>query len=309
MVKTALDPGHGVNVSGKQTPDGIKEWTLNDKVRDKVVAILSEYEVEFVHTDNNEGVVNESLSTRVSTYINAGVDSVVSIHHNANTGSWNSATGVEVYVDKNCTDADMKLANLIYTRLVAYTGLKGRGVKKKNFQVINQNAIPAVLVEGGFMDGTKDYRVITSDEGQTAYAKAVAEALIEFHGLKKKAVTPAAKPKKTILKVDGIWGVATTKRAQEVFGTTIDGKVSNQYSKYAKDNPGLSSATFEWEKNPNGSSQLIKAIQEKVGTEKDGHIGPSTILHMQRWLGTKVDGYVSRPSNMVKAFQNWLNEQ
>ena len=37
-VKIALDAGHGLNTPGKQTPDGIKEWTLNDKVRDKVVA-------------------------------------------------------------------------------------------------------------------------------------------------------------------------------------------------------------------------------------------------------------------------------
>ena len=192
MVKIALDAGHGLNTPGKRTPDGIHEWSINDKVRDKVTEMLRDYDVSFIHTDNNEGKTDESLSKRVATYKAAGVASMVSIHHNANTGKWNSATGVEVYVDKKCTEADLKLANLIYTRLVAYTGLKGRGVKKANFQVINQNTIPAVLCEGGFMDGTKDYKVITSDAGQTAYAKAIAEALIEFHGLKKKTV--ATKP-------------------------------------------------------------------------------------------------------------------
>lgn len=309
MVKIALDAGHGLNTAGKRTPDGIREWSLNDKVRDKVVEMLRDYDVEFHYPDNNEGNTDESLSKRVAAYKAAGVASMVSIHHNANTGDWNSATGVEVYVDRNCTDADMKLANLIYARLVAYTGLKGRGVKKANFQVINQNTIPAVLCEGGFMDGTKDYKYIISDAGQTAYAKAIAESLIEFHGLKKKTVKPVTAPSKTVLEVDGVWGVATTKRAQHVFGTTVDGKISNQNAKYANNNPGLSSSTFEWEQNPKGSSQLIKAIQKKIGAVQDGRIGPSTIMHMQRWLGTKVDGYVSRPSNMVKAFQKWLNEQ
>ena len=42
-VKIGLDAGHGLTTSGKQTPDGIKEWTLNDKVRDKVVKILSPF--------------------------------------------------------------------------------------------------------------------------------------------------------------------------------------------------------------------------------------------------------------------------
>ena len=39
-VKIAFDAGHGLYTAGKQTPDGIKEWTLNDKVRDKIVAML-----------------------------------------------------------------------------------------------------------------------------------------------------------------------------------------------------------------------------------------------------------------------------
>ena len=41
----------------------------------------------------------------------------------------------------------------------------------------------------------------------------------------------------------------------------------------------------------------------------DGEIGDKTIKALQRWLGTKEDGYVSNPSNMVKALQRWANEQ
>lgn len=188
----ALDAGHGLKTAGKQTPDGIKEWTLNDKVRDKVVDMLKDYDVKFVFPDNNEGNTDEGLTARRSMYINQKVDVAVSIHHNAYTGTWNNATGVEVFVDKNNTAADMKLAECIYPKLVANTGLRGRGIKKANWTVINQNTIPAVLVEGGFMDGKTDYPVITSDAGQTAYAKAVAEGLVEFLGLEKKVVKPAA---------------------------------------------------------------------------------------------------------------------
>lgn len=184
--KIALDAGHGLKTAGKQTPDGIKEWTLNDRVRDKIVHMLSDYDVEFVFPDNNEGNTDESLTSRRTMYINQKVDAAVSIHHNANTGTWNTATGVEVYTDKNATEKDKTLANAIYNRLVVNTGLKGRGIKKANWTVINQNEIPAVLVEGGFMDSKKDHKIITSDDGQTAYAKAVAEGLIEFLGLKKK---------------------------------------------------------------------------------------------------------------------------
>lgn len=187
----ALDAGHGLKTAGKQTPDGIKEWTLNDKVRDKVVDMLKDYDVEFVFPDNNEGNVDEGLISRRTMYVNQKVDAAVSIHHNAYTGDWNNATGVETYVDNRATTADMKLAKCIQTRLVANTGMKDRGIKKADWTVIFQNAIPAVLVEGGFMDGKNDYPYITSDEGQTAYAKAVAEGLIEFLGLTKKEIKPA----------------------------------------------------------------------------------------------------------------------
>ena len=124
-------------------------------------------------------------------YVNKKVDAAVSIHHNAYKGTWGTATGVEVYTDKNPTAADTKLAKAIYSRLPKYTGLKGRGIKKANWTVINQNNVPAVLTEGGFMDTKSDHAVITSAAGQTAYAKAVAEGLIEFLGLKKKTSSPA----------------------------------------------------------------------------------------------------------------------
>lgn len=211
MVKIALDAGHGLYTSGKQTPDGIKEWTLNDKVRDRVVAKLKDYDVSIINVDNDEGKTDESLTARVNKYINAGVSAFVSIHHNAYTGNWNGATGVEVYVDQAATDKDLELANLIYTRLTKNTKLRGRGVKRANFTVINQNKVPAVLCEGGFMDGSNDYKLITSAAGQDAYAEAVADGLIEFLKLKRKAsqpVKPATKSIKILASevIAGKWG-------------------------------------------------------------------------------------------------------
>lgn len=189
MKKIGLDAGHGLKTAGKQTPDGIKEWTLNDKVRDKVASLLADYECEIIHTDNNEGNVDEALKDRHNMYVKANVDVFVSIHHNAFQSKWGNHTGVEVYTDVNPTAKDKQLAECISSRLAKNTGLKDRGIKQCNFVVINQDRIPAVLVEGGFMDSNIDYKVITSDAGQTAYAKAVADGLIEFLNLKKKAVT------------------------------------------------------------------------------------------------------------------------
>ena len=183
----SLDVGHSLKTAGKQTPDGIKEWEICDKIRDKVVKILKDYDVKFIFPDNDEGNVDEKLTTRRQAYISADADACVSLHLNAYKGKWGNHTGTEVFVDKNYTKQDMELAEAIYKRLVEYFGLKGRGIKKENWTVINQNKIPAVLVEGGFMDSLIDNPIIMSEKGQDAYARAVAEGLIEFLELKKKS--------------------------------------------------------------------------------------------------------------------------
>ena len=120
----------------------------------------------------------------------------------------------------------------------------------------------------------------------------------------------ASKPSKSTLTADGYWGAATIKRLQQIFGTTQDGVISNQYSSEKTRNPGLAAATgWEWKTKPAGSSSLIKAIQKKVGATQDGHIGKNTIKAMQKWLGTTQDGVISKPSSMVKALQRWCNKQ
>lgn len=116
----------------------------------------------------------------------------------------------------------------------------------------------------------------------------------------------------TKLTVDGRWGSATTKRLQTIFGTTVDGIVSNQDARFKSVNPGLVGG-WDWQTKPNGKgSALIKAMQKWAGmttANQDGEIGPVTIKALQTKLGTTVDGKVSNPSLMVKALQKWANEQ
>ena len=54
---------------------------------------------------------------------------------------------------------------------------------------------------------------------------------------------------------------------------------------------------------------LIGKIQKLVGAKEDKFLGPDTIKKMQIFFGTPVDGKVSKPSTMIKAFQKWLNNQ
>lgn len=110
------------------------------------------------------------------------------------------------------------------------------------------------------------------------------------------------------LKVDGWWGPKTTTRLQKIFGTTVDGIVSNQFTCYKDKNPGLDGG-WEWKDKPSGYSPLIKAIQKWCGATEDGHIGPNTITAIQKKLGCGQDGCFSGPSPCIRKFQEWCNNQ
>lgn len=119
----------------------------------------------------------------------------------------------------------------------------------------------------------------------------------------------SAKPITAKIEVDGIWGQETTKKAQQVFHTPVDGIISNQLAAYKPRFPGILESTIEWEYHKKGGSALIKAMQVRVGVEDDGYLGQDTARAWQRFLDTPVDGIFDKPSTFIKAFQNWLNAQ
>ena len=112
---------------------------------------------------------------------------------------------------------------------------------------------------------------------------------------------------KIILKADGLWGASTTKRLQQYFGLSQDGKISNQLNAYKHLSPGILSA--EWSNTPNGGSMLVRKIQEWVGKSIDGYIGAGFNIGLQSKFGKTQDGVLSKPSQTITAMQEWLNQQ
>lgn len=183
-----LDAGHGLNTAGKRTLNGsqgvVREWTINNNVCNHIASILKDYNVTIYRTDDTTGKTDVSLSDRVKKTNTWKPNLFISIHHNANASVWGSHGGTEVYWHTKGTAEDKKVASMLAPELASKTGLRNRGVKQASFAVLGCSPT-AILVEGGFMDSTTDYDVITSNKGQQAYAEAVAEVVIKYLGLKK----------------------------------------------------------------------------------------------------------------------------
>lgn len=110
---------------------------------------------------------------------------------------------------------------------------------------------------------------------------------------------------KTTLTVDGIFGAQSISRAQEVFNTPVDGRISGQIKDNYKFFTGIPSKQIDFGA---GSSSLIKAIQKKVGVKQTGRLTRLDVVAIQKWLGVEdANGYWKDVTS--KSFQRWLNKQ
>ena len=113
---------------------------------------------------------------------------------------------------------------------------------------------------------------------------------------------------------DGLWGSGTTRRLQEVVGAPyVDGIISRQNAGFRANIPGC---TTGWEFTPGGrvpGSQTISHVQERLGVNADGLIGPNTVNALIRRYksesgATVEDARLDAPSRTIKAMQERLSD-
>jgi N-acetylmuramoyl-L-alanine amidase len=194
-MKICLDAGHSLVTAGKRTPNGIKEWTLNNAVCNFIAEYLKPYGVEVIRTDDTTGNTDITLANRVKKCNEVAPSVFISIHHNAFRGVFENHTGVLVLVHSKGTKEDWTLANTLAPLMAQKTGIKlsKPPVRPMILGVLNCKAT-AVLCEGGFMDSLIDNPIICSEKGQRAYAEAVTEGIVKYLRLTKIPVYVPTKP-------------------------------------------------------------------------------------------------------------------
>lgn len=191
MVKIAWSAGHGMDTAGKRTPNGEREWSFNNKVVTAGMIYLARYEgVLQLRVDDSSGTTDIPLTTRTEKANAWKADIYVSCHHNAFTGTWGDHGGVETYVMKpeENNPLSLKLANLIHPKVVNAIGLRDRGVKSANFHELRETNMPAILIEGGFMDSRTDIKKMRDDKYLKAHGEAIARGIVEYFNLNLKVV-------------------------------------------------------------------------------------------------------------------------
>jgi len=188
MIKTILlDAGHGGMINGKYQTQGKRspEWEdgsilyegeFNRAIKSRVMEMLQNASVSYV--DINPQQTDLSLEDRVDYANTYKSDSLyISIHANAGGG-----TGCEVFTAESCSSTSTALANEIASQYSTFfPNERWRGVKKRDFYVIKNTAMPAVLIECFFMDTERECKeYLMTKEGRDQIAKWVFSSIKTF---------------------------------------------------------------------------------------------------------------------------------
>lgn len=215
----AIGAGHGLYTAGKRClksidPNETREWSLNDRIADKVEQKLANYECKVVRVDDTTGAKDVALANRVKTVNDAKPNMYISIHHNAGINGGNGGGTIVYYYSSDPTRP--RQAQKLYDAIVKETGLVGNRcdkIKKNNYYVLKKTTCPALLIENGFMDSTVDVPVILTEEHAEKTANGIVNFLAAEFGLKEKVVV-SKKPVEEIAQevIAGKWGNGSERR-------------------------------------------------------------------------------------------------
>lgn len=216
--KVVIDPGHGGKDCGAIGPGGVMEKDVTLSVGLKLAERLSAEGFEVVLTRTSDAFV--SLEERTEMANAEKADIFISVHANSVTrrnvrgietfflsfdASDEEARRVAAFensfatsetpelganddiknilLDLTMTEAHHEsstLAEAIHTRLLRKTRTENRGVKQAPFVVLNGAAMPAVLVEIGFISNPAEERLLSGKKHQGELAGSIAEGVLEF---------------------------------------------------------------------------------------------------------------------------------
>lgn len=220
-----IDPGHGGEDTGAIGPSGVKEKDINLEIAKKleklisrktgIKAILTRSDDTFIPLGQRTAFANKNKADLfISIHTNAayrkgasGVETYflsfdasdddakkAADFENAaiSAGDKKDGKGVDdlktILMDMAQTEflnESGQLAEMIQENLCRILKVENRGIKQAPFIVLAGAAMPAVLVEVGFISNTRDEKRLTLPQTQDAIAGGIYKSIARFDGMLK----------------------------------------------------------------------------------------------------------------------------
>ena len=192
-----LDPGHGGKDPGAQYL-GLKEKDLNLQVSQQLKTRLESLGYKVIMSRSSDVYVDFITErSRMSNETNA--DMFISIHFNATGHGLDSGEdGIQTYtylptgnipsvINKKWHDNptrlkySYKLGSYIHQSVLATTHAKDAGLLAKSFAVLRETNKPAVLLELGYMDDSKESKKIRTKEYQQKLVDGIVQGIQQYY--------------------------------------------------------------------------------------------------------------------------------
>ena len=201
-VKIDLHAGHFL---GGGANGYLNETSENRAVLAECINLLSGYNCEVFDSTNNLKPQSKNLDILCKSINEHNADIAISIHLNSYNGL---ASGVECH---NWDSRTKKLSDKITANISKELGIKNRGYKESNYQVLRETDPLAILIECCYTDSKIDYQKWNAKK----CAKAIVNALVSYYNLKPiKSNTPQKKTNSEIATevINGKWGNGATRK-------------------------------------------------------------------------------------------------
>ena len=199
-IKTiCLDPGHGGKDPGNRVGSNQeKQYTL--LLAQELHTQLERAGLKVTLTRSTDAFIE--LPTRPELAKQRSADLFVSLHFNAAEAGRDSVQGAEVYCltpagasstnargegagagwspGNRYNDKNLFLAFQVQKALTWNLAVEDRGVRRARFAVLRDAAMPAVLIEAGFMSHPAEGRKIFSSTYRQKMARAIVEAVLAY---------------------------------------------------------------------------------------------------------------------------------
>jgi len=168
-----LDPGHGGIDPGAVTADGVYEKTINIKLAREVRRFLEAEGVEVFLTRSSDSTC-PSLAERAIMANEVRADLFVSLH--ANSDIHPSCKGIELYHYPGSRQGET-VTGIIKQVVAERETLACCRVKSSAYLVLEKTAMPAVLVEAGYLSNTAERKRLLDSSYRRELAQALAEGI------------------------------------------------------------------------------------------------------------------------------------
>ncbi len=178
-----IDPGHSGKDPGN-TVGSLFEKDVVFKVSKLVEQKLAAAGANVLMTRTED--VYPTLQDRVD-FTNASYGEIfVSIHANSVKNN-TTANGTETFYAITTGDLhkeSIDLATFVNNQIVSDLHMRNRGVKNKQFYVIRNTIIPAILVELGFLTNSEDRAKLSDDQFIALFAESIYKGILEYYSKK-----------------------------------------------------------------------------------------------------------------------------